>query len=83
MPSVTLINGRQVDSASPEWRAECLQRQRHIDTLMSLALRHDRAQYLADVEKAEGPEAARRLRERFAEAWAKKHQPQEARKEMT
>lgn len=69
--TVTLTDGRQVDSASPEWRAECLQRQRHVDTLMRLLLRQDRADYLAAVERTEGAEAARRLRENFQLAWEK------------
>ena len=69
--TVTLIDGRQVDSASPEWRAECLQRQRHVDTLKRLLLRQDRADYLEAVERTEGAEAARRLRESFHLAWEK------------
>ena len=43
MPNVTLIDGREVDSASPEWREECLQRHRHVDTLLRLHSRQEMA----------------------------------------
>jgi hypothetical protein len=69
--TVILIDGREVDSASPEWREECLQRQRHVDTLLRLNSRQERAQYLEAVRQAEGEEAARRLKVKFLAQWEK------------
>lgn len=72
--TVTLIDGREVDSASPEWREECLQRYRHVCTLMRLPTRQERADYLDAVRRAEGDEAARRLKAAFLEAWEQRGQ---------
>lgn len=69
--TVILIDGREVDSASSEWREECLQRHRHVDTLLRLCTRQERAQYLEAVRKAEGEEAARRLKLMFLAQWEK------------
>ncbi|WP_062196487.1 DUF7696 family protein [Caldimonas taiwanensis] len=69
--TVILIDGREVDSASPEWREECLQRHRHVDTLLRLCTRQERAQYLEAVRQAEGEEAARRLKLKFLAEWEK------------
>ncbi len=58
MNTVTLLDGREVDSASEEWRHECEAR--------SIAARptlDERRQYLSEVERRRGKDAADRLRE--------------------
>lgn len=72
MPSVTLINGTEVDSASPEWRAECLARQRHCDNLARLN-RQQRNDYIDNVQRKEGAESARRVRAEFVRQWDERH----------
>ena len=71
--TVTLADGREVDSSSEAWRLECLARHNHVQTLLRMRgahLRHARQQYIADVERAEGAESARRLRDALQAAWA-------------
>jgi hypothetical protein len=60
MPTVTLCDGREVDSASEEWRAEC--EARH---LLNLATRADRLAYLERVRAKRGA-AGRAELERIA-----------------
>jgi hypothetical protein len=69
--TVILIDGREVSTDSEEWREECLQRHRHVCTLMRLPTRQERADYLEAVRQAEGEEAARRLRAKFLAQWEK------------
>ena len=74
MSTVTLIDGREVDSASPEWRAETLARQqaddaRHIANLMRLMLTQ-RRDYLENLLERHGPVTAQRVRDAFSAAWA-------------
>lgn len=69
--TVILIDGREVDSSSPQWREECSQRHRHVCTLLRLTTRQERAQYLETVRQAEGEEAARRLKAKFLAEWEK------------
>lgn len=52
-----LIDGREVDSASPEWRDECLAR--YVLSLPSLS---QRRAWLADYEKRHGKEETGRLK---------------------
>jgi hypothetical protein len=73
MNTVTLINGHQVDSDSEEWRKECEQRDRHIQNLRRCQTRQDRIEYLQRLTKAEGDEAARRVKERFEVVWKQSH----------
>ena len=41
MSTVTLLDGREVASVSPEWMDECLQRHRHVlDRLVTASCRH-------------------------------------------
>lgn len=70
-PTVILIDGREVSTDSEEWRQECLQRHRHVCTLLRLTTRQERAQYLETVRQAEGEEAARRLKLKFLAEWEK------------
>lgn len=67
--TVTLIDGRQVSSASPEWRAECLQRHNHMQTMGRLRTTDGRREYIAAVARKEGTEAAERLKREFLRLW--------------
>lgn len=58
MGIVTLYDGRQVDSSSEEWRAECEAR-----AVLAMEL-HKRADFLKSVEGKRGPDATKALRER-------------------
>jgi hypothetical protein len=74
MADVTLIDGRVVDSASPEWRAECLKRATHMRELKKRLDRRDRdgfEDYLKSVQETEGREARKRLAARFKVVHAK------------
>ncbi|MEY4635646.1 MAG: hypothetical protein RJA55_1444 [Acidobacteriota bacterium] len=68
MPTVTLIDGTEVDSASWSWAEECAQRHRHVLNMRRLDV-HARRDYLSNVDRREGEEAGRRLREAFAADW--------------
>ena len=79
MPTVTLIDGRQVDSASEEWRHECEARQ--VARLPDQAARHG---YVAGVKERRGEAAGRALWALAAtiytaERAARKEKPQEGR----
>ena len=65
--NVTLIDGREVDSSSEEWRLECLARDRHVANMRRIA-RELRQDYLSNVCRREGDEAERRLRDASATA---------------
>lgn len=56
MSFVTLIDGRQVDSASEDWRHEC--EARYVARLPS---REQRQDYIASATKKRGPEAGQAL----------------------
>lgn len=62
--SVTLLDGRQVDSASEDWRHEC--EARSIAERPSLA---ERRMYLGEVEKSRGKAEADRLRATMTKLW--------------
>lgn len=64
MSIVTLIDGRQVDSASEEWRHEC--EARAIAARPTLA---ERREYLDLVERKRGHASADRLRETMKQLW--------------
>ena len=68
MSTVTLIDGRAVDTSSEEWRLECLARDRHIANLRRLKL-EQRRRYLQNVDEREGDEAGQRLRRAFRRDW--------------
>jgi hypothetical protein len=65
MPIVTLLDGRQVDSASEDWRHEC--EARSVAVLPTLI---ERRMYLDAVELRRGKVAADRLRKTMSELWA-------------
>ena len=64
MPDVTLLDGRQVDSASEDWRHEC--EARAIAARPTLA---ERRMYLDEVARRRGTAAADRLRETMKQLW--------------
>jgi hypothetical protein len=63
---VTLIDGRQVDSWSEAWRAEC--EARHVLAMPNVHLRRI---YLADVRKRRGDVAGKQLEDLVRAVWAK------------
>ena len=73
MPTARLHDGREVDTASPEWKAHTLAEwnarqplvDRHAATLKRMPDRQARADYLANVESTDGPEIAQRVRVDF------------------
>jgi hypothetical protein len=74
MTTVTLSDGREVESDSPEWRAECLHRHRQVQEILSMrgnSNRGKRAAFIEQVDFLEGAEAGRRLRERVRAEWPK------------
>ena len=78
MTTVILIDGREVDSGSDEWRQECLQRQRHVDALVRLAglsQREEWKAYVQAVRRNEGDVAAERVKQAFGKAWDALHPP--------
>lgn len=78
MTTITLIDSRTVDSASPEWRAECLARHEHVQKLLAMRGADGRAKrnaYIEQVAFLEGAEAAKRLRDRLAAEWPKADKP--------
>lgn len=64
MPTVSLLDGRQVDSASEEWRHECEAR-----AIVELPTLVDRRMYLDEVERRRGSDAAKRLRDTMMQIW--------------
>lgn len=58
MSPVTLLDGRQVDSDSIDYRDECLGR--HV---LAIGSRIERIQWLADFEKKHGTAAVERLKD--------------------
>lgn len=83
MTTVTLIDGREVDSASPEWRQQCLAEweaaqptvDRHVATLLRFSgpgAREQRADYIATLTKRDGPSVADRVKAEFLKIWEKR-----------
>lgn len=67
---VTLIDGTVVDSNSPLWAAECLQRNKHLRKLRLLHESRNREGYAAhldEIERTEGLEARKRVVARYKE----------------
>ena len=61
---VVLVDGREVSSASEEWRHEC--EARYILKLPSL---EQRRAWLADLERRRGKAAVDRLRDTMSQLW--------------
>lgn len=66
MTLVTLHDGRQVDSWSEAWRAEC--EARHVLAMPNI---HARRVYLADVAKKRGEVAGKALGDLVRKVWLK------------
>lgn len=64
VPQARLLDGREVDSASEEWRHEC--EARAIAALPSLA---ERRAWLEDLERKRGAAAVERLRATMRQLW--------------
>lgn len=65
---VTLCDGRQVDSASEEWRKECLAVHTHVQNLRGRSL-NQRREYLRALQHGSGPELALRVSDAYAKDW--------------
>jgi len=71
-PKVTLLDGREVDSWSPEWRAECLKRNEHVQMIFGMLgseNRHIREKYYESIRRNEGPEFEKRVRQAVEKIW--------------
>lgn len=68
--TVTLIDGREVDSWSEAWRAEC--EARHVLAMPNIHLRRI---YLADVTKRRGEVAGKALADLVRSVWAHNRRP--------
>lgn len=69
---VVLLDGRQVDTWSNDWRAECLARKPLVDHVLGLLGKSNRAArdaYYASIGKAHGPEQENRVREAVSRVW--------------
>lgn len=64
MTTVRLIDGREVDSASGEWKHECEAR-----AIAALPTLEERRAWLDSLEKKRGKEAVDRLRETMKALW--------------
>lgn len=64
MATVTLHDGRQIDSASEDWRHECEAR-----GILRLPTVNERRQWLESIEKRRGKAAADRLRATMQALW--------------
>lgn len=62
MAAVILLDGREVDSASEEWRAECSQRHEEAQRVAAMPNNEARRAHIATVRKNRGDLAADRLR---------------------
>ena len=78
MKTVTLNDGREVSSDSPEYRDECFHRHGQVQELLGMlgaANRGKRQQYIDQVDFLEGPVAGERLRAAVQAAWTNEGTP--------
>lgn len=68
MTTVTLADGRQVDSASEDWRQECLAVHTHVQNLRGRSLAQ-RREYLRALQHRTGAELALRVTDAYAKDW--------------
>ncbi len=59
-----LHDGREVDSASPEWRHECLAR-----SVVAIKSKDERREWIAAFENRHGTDAAEKLRATVRALW--------------
>jgi len=77
MPTALMPDGREVDTASEEWRLECLRRytaeqpavDRHVATLLRMGNRQQRAEYATALAERDGQALADRVKAAFLRAW--------------
>ena len=70
MPTARLPDGTEVDTASKAWRDHCLREwqakqplvDRHVAQLKNRSPASARAEYIANVERTDGPSVAERVR---------------------
>ena len=71
-PAVTLLDGTVTDTWSPEWRAECLARDKHVQAVLGMLGKANRARrdaFYASIGRLEGAEQEKRVREAVGRAW--------------
>jgi hypothetical protein len=68
--NVTLIDGREVDSWSEDWRLEC--EARHVLAIHGV---QGRREYLADIQKRRGQKAYEQLADLVRAVWAHNRRP--------
>lgn len=71
-PKVTLLNGRQVDTWSQEWKEECMARKPLVDRVLSLLGKHNRLKrdaYYKWVGDTYGEQQEKRVREAVSRVW--------------
>lgn len=71
---VVLSDGRIVREDGPEWAEERAARALHVEALMGMPRRQERADYIEAVGRREGDESAARLRLALADAWVRREQ---------
>lgn len=70
----TLVDGTITTSDSREWQRECLHWHRHVLNLRGRSIDFIKG-YVADVRRKEGEEAARRLKQAYADDWQSLQKP--------
>ena len=69
---VVLLSGEIVDTWSEGWRLECMERKPHVDMILSMLGKSNRARrdaYYKRLGETRGPEYEKRVREAVARVW--------------
>lgn len=69
MKTVTLVDGREVDSTSWEWQHECRVRWEHLCRLKAVTSLQGRRDMLARIASTEGTAMAERVSEAYRGWW--------------
>lgn len=72
-PLVTLLDGRQVPSDSPEWREQC-----EAQHILNMPYRLDRIEALDLIEKRRGKPARLEIEKRVIALWKAQRRPTDA-----
>lgn len=75
MTTATLIDGTEVDSADPRWRAECLDVHRHVYAMRSMSIPMRRS-HLHAIARDYGATMRERVAEAFAADWRERRKEQ-------
>jgi hypothetical protein len=70
MADVTLLDGRVVDSYSPDWKAECLSRETEARTILRMPDIETRRSAIRSYGALHGEEAQRRLEGNIRLLWS-------------